>query len=120
MFVGSTLVSGGISISGSIGIAVPTGRTAFGIPIRHVRGDAEPAPLQSPIVTAKLLGEHSLHIAPGERLMRGLELQGHETIHLAHGDFAIAIHIKPWSPQTAIIRKSDYRQAISGIHMLHD
>ena len=80
MFVGSTLVSvivgisGGISISGGIGIAVPTGRTAFGIPIRHVRGDAEPAPLQSPIVTVELLGEHSLHIAPGERLMRGLEL----------------------------------------------
>ena len=43
-----------------------------------------------------------------------------ETIHLAHGDFAIAIHIKPWSPQTAIIRKTDYRQAFSGIHMLHD
>ena len=36
--------------------------------------------------------------------MRGLELQGHETIHLAHGDFAIAIHIKPLGPQTAIIR----------------
>ncbi len=70
MFVGSPLVSvsvgisAGISINAGIGIAALTSRTALGIPIRHVRGDAEPAPLQSPIVTAKLLGEHSLHSRP--------------------------------------------------------
>ena len=55
------------------------------------------------IVAMKLLGEHRLESESGEGFVRGVELEGHQTVDLTNRDLAVLVHIQLFGSQAAIV-----------------
>lgn len=51
----------------------------------------------------KLLGEHRLESESGEGFVRGVELEGHQTVDLTNRDLAVLVHIQLLGSQAAIV-----------------
>ena len=78
--------------------------SALDVPVSHIRGDAEPSVFQFTVIVAmKLLGEHRLESESGEGFVRGVELEGHQTVDLTNRDLAVLVHIQLFGSQAAIV-----------------